>query len=114
MRGGPRSAAAAAPLARAGGWLLALGDGEGKKQLHLGPTALGRAYGRSAHDRFIHFIPSHSTLWVRLNQFVVVILGSFVSPLINNRVTGQLSHKTPGACARKRGDLCARQYRAYY
>lgn len=70
--------------------------------------------GRSVHDRFRHFIPSHPTLWVRLNQFVVVILGSFVSPLINNGVTGQLSHKPPGACARTRGNLCARYCRAYY
>lgn len=60
------------------------------------------------HDRFIHFIPSHPTLRVQLNQFVMVILGSFVSLLINNGVTGQLSRKPPGACARMRGDLPAR------
>lgn len=84
-----------------------------KRRLQLSPTALGLAYGRSVHDRFIHSIPSHPTLWVRLNQFVVVILGSFVSPLINNGVTGQLSCKPPGACARTRGDLRARQYGAY-
>lgn len=60
------------------GWLLSLGDGR-KSRLHLGPTALGLAHGRSMHDRFIHFIPSRCTLRVRLNQFVMVALGSFVS-----------------------------------
>lgn len=60
------------------GWLLSLGDGR-KSRLRLGPTALGLAHGRSMHDRFIHFIPSRCTLRVRLNQFVMVALGSFVS-----------------------------------
>lgn len=114
MRGGPWSAVAAVSLVLepvAGSSPQEMGR---KKQFHLGPTALGLAYGRSLHDRFIHFIPSHSTLRVRLNQFVVVILGSFVCLLINNGVTGQLSHRASGACARTRGDLRARQYGAHY
>lgn len=68
----------------------------------------GLADGRSVNDRFIHFIPSCPTLQVRLNQFVMVTLGSFVSLIINNGVMGQLSRKPPGPCAGTRGDLRAR------
>lgn len=90
-------AAAAAPLARACGWLLSCpsskatcGEGEmgRKRRLHLGPTALGLAYGRPVRGRFIRFTPSRPTLQFRLNPFVAVILGSFVSPLINHRGLG--------------------------
>lgn len=68
----------------------------------------GLADSRSVNDRFIHFIPSCPTLQVRLNQFVMVTLGSFVSLIINNGVMGQLSRKPPGPCAGTRGDLRAR------
>lgn len=60
------------------GWLRSLRDG-GKSRLHMGPTALGLAHGRSTHDRFIHFLPSRCTLRVQLNRFVMVALGPFVS-----------------------------------
>lgn len=61
------------------------GDGEKKKRrLHLGPTALGLAYGRPVRGRFIRCTPSSPMLQFRLNPFVAVILGSFVFLLINH------------------------------